>query len=80
MSTTAPSPDPRVGLKGGWFNAAEAAWNVRLVSNTPPSKDFMNPSTPGDGRLVNSDLAFFGNFVIQGNYSGFQIWDISNPR
>ncbi len=80
MSMTAPQPDPRVGLKGGWFNAATAAWNVRLVSNTPPSAAFINRSTPGDRRLVNSDLAFRGNYVIQGNYSGYQVWDISNPE
>ena len=80
MSTTAPSPDPRVGLKGGWFNAGEAIWNLELVSTTKPSADFFNASTPGDARLVNSDLAFLGNYVIQGNYSGIQVWDISNPR
>src|SRR5205823_2788739 len=25
------------------------------------------------------DIAFTGNYVIQGNYNGYQIWDISNP-
>jgi hypothetical protein len=77
--TSGPSPDPRVGLKGGWFDAAEATWNLKVVSHTKPSKDFLNPSTPGDGRLTNSDLAFSGNLVFQGNYSGYQVWDISNP-
>jgi len=76
---TKPSPDPRVGLKPGWFDAGVAAWNLRLVSNTKPSKDFLNLSTPGDRRLVNSDLAFVGNYVMQGNYSGYQVWDVSNP-
>ena len=76
---TKPNPDPRVGLKPGWFDAGQASWNLRLVSNTRPSKDFINPSTPGDRRLVNSDLAFSGNYVIQGNYSGYQVWDVSNP-
>src|SRR5207247_1683492 len=28
---------------------------------------------------TNSDLAFTGQYVIQGNYNGFQVWDISNP-
>ena len=46
MATTAPSPDPRVGLRAGWMNAAQAAWNIRLVSTTPPSPDFFNRSTP----------------------------------
>ena len=80
MSTTAPSPDPRVGLRAGWMNAGEASWNLRVVSKTPPSKDFYNPTTPGDRRLTNSDLAFIDHYAIQGNYSGVQIWDIANPR
>ena len=79
MSPTPPSPDPRVGLSGGWFNAGTAIWNLQPVSMTRPSKDFINESTPGDRRLVNSDLAFMGHYVFQGNYSGWQMWDISNP-
>ena len=77
---TAPNPDPRVGLKGGWFDAGEAIWNLRLVSTTQPSPDFINRSVPGDRRLTNSDIAFLGNYIIQGNYSGMQIWDMSNPE
>ncbi|HVT39337.1 MAG TPA: hypothetical protein VHE78_09850 [Gemmatimonadaceae bacterium] len=80
MSTTAPSPDPRIGLRAGWFNAGEASWNLRLLSNTPPSEQFINRSTPGVSSLTNSDLAFLGKYVIQGNYSGYQVWDVSNPR
>ncbi len=80
LSAAPPSPDPRIGLKAGWFDAGEAIWNLRLVSATKPSKDFMNPSTPGDARLKNSDLAFIGTYAIQGNYSGYQIYDIANPR
>jgi len=79
-STTPPSPDPRVGLRAGWFDAGQAAWNLRLVSNTPPSDSFMNRSTPGAFSLLSSDITFSGNYVIQGNFSGYQIWDISNPR
>jgi hypothetical protein len=33
-----PATDPRVGLKAGQWDAAEAAWNLRLVSNTRPSE------------------------------------------
>ncbi len=79
LSLTPPSPDPRVGLRAGWMDAGVAFWNLRLVSTTPPSEKFINPSTPGDRRLFNSDLAFTGNYAIQGNYSGVQVWDISNP-
>jgi len=71
MSTTPPSPDPRVGLRAGQMNAAEATWNLKVVSKTPPSPQFVGHT--------NSDLAFTGNYVIQGNYNGWQVWDISNP-
>ena len=79
MSTTAPRPDPRVGLRAGWMNAAEAAWNLHVVSRTPPSAQFLNQSTPGEFRLINSDLAFVGHYAIQGNFSGYQVWDIAQP-
>ncbi len=72
MSATPPSPDPRVGLRGGKWDAAEASWNLRLVSATRPSEKFV------DG--VNSDLAFTGPYVIQGSFNGYQVWDISNTR
>jgi len=71
MSAVAPKPDPRVGLKAGMWDAAEAAWNVRLVSTTPPSEKFAG--------VTNSDLSFLKNYAIQGNYNGFQVWDITNP-
>ena len=80
MSTTPPNPDPRIGLGAGWLDAEQAIWNLRVVSQTRPSDPFFNETTPGDRRLTNSDLAFTGNFVIQGNYSGYQVWDISNAR
>lgn len=79
MSTVAPSPDPRVGLRAGWFDAAEASWNIQLVSKTPPSEKFLSITTPGASSLWNSDLAMSGNYVYQGNFSGYQVWDISNP-
>lgn len=67
-----PTPDPRVGLQPGVFDAEEAIWNLRKMSSTPPPKDFLG--------AVNSDLAFKGNYVIQGNYNGFVVWDITNPE
>ena len=66
-----PSPDPRVGLGPGLFDAGEAIWNMRLVSTSPPPQAFVG--------VTNSDLAFTGNYAIQGNYNGIQVWDISNP-
>jgi hypothetical protein len=79
-TAAAPTPDPRVGLKGGWFNAQEAIWNLSIVSKTPPSAQFIDRNNPGADRLVNSDLAFLGSYVFQGNYSGYQVWDITNPQ
>src|SRR5437016_11547974 len=38
VSMTAPTPDPRVGLAPGRWDAAQAAWNMRLISTTPPSQ------------------------------------------
>jgi hypothetical protein len=69
---TPPSPDPRVGLAAGLTDAAEAAWNMRLVSNSQPPDEFVG--------VTNSDLAFVGDYAIQGNYNGYVIWDISNPQ
>ncbi len=80
MSTTPPRPDARVALKAGWFDAGQASWNITLLSNTRPSEKFISYSTPGASTLTNSDLAFSGKYVIQGNYSGYQVWDVSNPR
>ena len=66
----APNPDPRVGLRAGLWDAGEASWNMNLLSNTRPPERF---------NATNSDLAFFGKYAIQGNYNGWEIWDISNP-
>ena len=80
-----PKPDPRVGLRPGTMKrwdkdttkmivdrpAAEAAWNMKLLSNTPPSENFVG--------VTNSDLSFTGRYAIQGSYNGYQVWDISAP-
>ena len=70
-SAGSPRSDPRVGLRAGKFDAAQVLWNLRLVSTTPPPEKF--------GDVMNSDLAFTGPYAIQGNFNGFQVWDISNP-
>jgi len=71
VSMTAPNPDPRVGLAPGRWDAGQAAWNMRMISTTPPSE--------ASAGAVHSDLAFSGKYAVQGNYNGFEIWDISNP-
>ena len=35
---------------------------------------------PDGVRHVSSDLAFWGNLAFQGNYDGFRIIDITEPR
>ena len=76
--TPAPGPDHRVGLRAGWWDAAQAAWNLRLVSTSAPTKEFI-PAEPGDFDYMNSDVAFQGHYVIQGNFHGFQVWDVADP-
>ena len=70
-SATPPNPDPRVGLKAGLFDAQEATWNLKVLSQTPPPNEFLGHT--------NADLAFKGKYVIQGNYHGYLFWDITNP-
>ena len=79
LESPAPAPaasaagtDPRIGLRAGMMDAEEAIWNLRLLSKTAPAREFIG--------VTNSDLAFKDNLVIQGNYNGYQVWDISNPR
>ncbi len=71
MAAAAPSPDPRVGLHAGLMDAGEAAWNLRVLSKTPPSEKFLGST--------NSDLAFTGPYAIQGSYNGFQVWNLTTP-
>jgi hypothetical protein len=71
VSATIPNPDPRIGLKPGMWDAQMALWNMRMISTTPPPK--------GSLGSTHSDLAFTGKYAIQGNYNGFEIWDISTP-
>ncbi len=71
--------DPRIGLRAGWLDAESAISNMELVSSLARPDGFFNPETPGDGRFSNTDLAFSGDYLYQGNYNGFQVYDISNP-
>ena len=71
VSATAPSPDPRVGLKAGRWDAGQAGWNMRMISTTPPTGKALG--------ATHSDLAFTGPYAIMGNYNGFEIYDITNP-
>jgi len=75
--SSAPTPmrDPRVGLKAGVTNAAEALGSVKMQSATPSPKGYETS--------MNADLAFLGTYAIQGNFNGPIIWDVSdraNPK
>ena len=39
-----------------------------------------NPFRQGDDPdFINSDLAFTGDYLVQGNFAGFSVWDIADP-
>ncbi|MBB5790619.1 hypothetical protein HD601_005194 [Jiangella mangrovi] len=48
--------------------------NLSLVSNLPKTGPFATTSA------LNSDLAFQGKYAFAGNYNGFTVYDIRNPR
>ena len=73
------SNDPRIGLHAGLENAGEAARNLVLIGHVDRPQNFGNPQNPADFGFLNADLAFMGNYVYQGGFNGFQIWDVSSP-
>ncbi len=72
--------DPRVGLAAGWHDAEEASWNMELLASQRRPDDFRNPETPGDGGFSNTDIGFQDDLVFVGNYHGFTVYDISDPK
>ena len=74
--TYPPGNDPRDGLKAGLHDAGEAAKGMKLVGHTGKPAPF---DSARGLTFVNSDMAFKGNYVYQGNFAGFSIWDVSNP-
>jgi hypothetical protein len=70
--------DPRIGLKPGLNDAGTAIKGLQLVAhrNKP---DVFHPNDPGGLTYAASDLAFGGDYVYQGNFSGLQIWNVANP-
>ena len=68
--------DPRDTLRAGLHDAGVALKGMRLLSATPKAAPF---DSARGLTFVNSDLAFRGNLVYQGNFAGFSIWDASDP-
>ncbi len=72
--------DPRVGLRPGWTDAGTAIRNLVHVANVPRPDAFNPTANPGDIGFANTDLAFQGNLVFLGNFNGFMVYDISDPK
>ena len=76
---TQDAADPRVGLAAGWHDAATAISGLELLASIPKGVGFVNPDSAFAGGYTNSDIAFQAGYAIQGNYRGFQIYDIEDP-
>ena len=50
------------------------------VSELPKDSHLVLAPLIAQGALENTDLAFQGNYLFQGNYYGFNIFDISDPE
>ncbi|GJG89455.1 hypothetical protein tb265_46360 [Gemmatimonadetes bacterium T265] len=68
--------DPRDTLTAGLHDAGVALKGMRLVAAAPKPAPF--DSVRGL-TFVNSDLAFAGRYVYQGNFAGFTVWDVADP-
>jgi hypothetical protein len=81
--------DPRVGLKPGLYNAGEIAMGMKHLAFLKKPDAFHPPAPkPGDKPMqiimaqlgfANSDFAFQGTHLFQGNFYGVNFYDISNP-
>ncbi|GAA2711168.1 LVIVD repeat-containing protein [Micromonospora olivasterospora] len=78
-TASAAEPDPRIGLGAGWLDAQSAISNLEHVAHRDKPAGFFDPTNPGTSRYANSDLAFGGRYVFQGNYHGFNIVDVADP-
>jgi hypothetical protein len=61
--------DPRINLRAGYMDAGEAIRGLTKLASVPRPAGFFNPAQVGDGGFSNTDLAFRGNMIIQGNYT-----------
>jgi uncharacterized protein (DUF305 family) len=76
---TARTDDPRVGLRGGFYDAATALHNLTHVAFRQRPPQFIHPDSLLHDDYGNTDMAFRGNYLFVGSYHGFQIWDILLP-
>ncbi len=78
LAAQSSTTDPRAGLSAGLRDAGVADRGMRLVAHRDKPAVF-HPDDPGGLTYANSDLAFGGNYAYQGNFSGIQVWDVSDP-
>jgi hypothetical protein len=72
--------DPRVGLDAGFLDAEETSLGMDLVGRfDKPDGGLFDPNNVGSFSFANSDLTFFDHYAVQGNFAGFQIFDLSDP-
>jgi hypothetical protein len=76
----ASTSDRRASLKPGYKTAGEAAWNLSVVGTAAKPDAMYDAKNLGNFGFLNSDLAFSGKHVFQGNFNGFQIWDASDLK
>jgi hypothetical protein len=63
---------PRIPLVDEWAitpNLTALGFSERSVPTSGPESNF-----------INSDLAFWGDMVVQGHYNGFRLVDVSQPK
>jgi hypothetical protein len=72
--------DPRVGLAPGFENAGFATMKVDHLGHVAKPAGFFDPNNPGSFAFAGSDLALRGNYAFHGNFNGFVIYDISEPK
>ncbi len=79
---TGSTTDPRASLKAGIYDAGTTSKGMTLIATRPRADTILALAKRGGPRAlsyINSDFVFRGNYLYQGNFGGFQIWDISNP-
>jgi hypothetical protein len=71
--------DPRSALRAGWDDAAEVSLHMKLIGHHVRPDTLRHPTSLFDFRFSSSDMAFRGHELLQGNFDGFHVWDISDP-
>src|SRR5438309_2363508 len=81
--------DPRATLKPGLYDAGDTIQGLQHVAFTKKPDAFQPPPPPPDASpmqrifaalgYANSDIAFQGKYLFQGNFYGIDIYDISDP-